>query len=245
MVAIKVCAVVVRAGWERAMHFSDLSLRNFETKSVSDDKATFSGVASTADIDHTADVIEPGAFGKSIGHVPLLREHNPNKIIGRINEFQQDGKNLRVEGEIGFDSDTARETYALMKRGYLTGMSPGYMVKRGGSEFDNNGVRHVKDAKLFEMSIVALPANGRARVRDVKSLLQQVGARDFLFDLGFDDDDVDVIVTKGFDALLRGEGKSSPSFLPSPLPPAAAEEIPAWAADVRNLLKDARQRYVD
>lgn len=226
------------------MHFADLSLRNFETKSVSDDKATFTGIASTSDVDLGQDVIEPGAFGKSLNSVVLLRDHNASKVIGRLDQFEQDGKNLRVAGEIGFDTDVARETYALMKRGYLSGISPGFVVKRDGVSWDEKDkVRHIKKAELVECSIVAIPANQRARVRNVKSLLEKIGPHDFLFDLGFDEEEVEVLVTKGFDALLRGETRRAPQ-LPSYLPPpTTGEDSPAWLADVRDLLKDMRNRH--
>jgi HK97 family phage prohead protease len=222
------------------MNFASLKLR-IETKSVNDDKAEFVGVASTSDVDLGQDIIEPGAFGKSLGNIVLLRDHNPSKVIGVLSEFEQDGKNLRVAGEIGFDSDTARETYALMKRGYLSGISPGFVIAKGGAHWDEQTqIRHITKARMLECSIVAIPANQRARVRDVKSLLKQVGTRDFLFDLGFEDDDVDVLMTKGFDALMRGDGKSSASFL-SP-PPPVTEDTPAFIAQVRDLLSDARTK---
>jgi HK97 family phage prohead protease len=228
------------------MHFADLTLRNFETKSVTDDKATFIGIASTSDIDLGQDIIEAGAFGKSLNSVVLLRDHNPSKVIGRVNEFEQDGKDLRVAGEIGFDSDTARETYALIKRGYLTGLSPGYVIKRNGASWDEKDqVRRIKKAELCECSVVAIPANPRARLRNVKSVLEQVGARDFLFDLGFEEEEVEVLVTKGFDALLRGgpgQAPQSPSYL-APAPVSAA--TPVWVAAVRDLLNDMRTRHVD
>jgi Escherichia/Staphylococcus phage prohead protease len=233
------------------MHFADLALRNFETKSVSDDKATFSGVASTSDIDLGQDIIEAGAFGKSLTDVVLLRDHNPSKVIGMLSEFEQDGKHLRVAGEIGFDTDTARETYTLMKRGYLTGISPGFVVKKGGSVWDESEqVRRIKKAEMVECSIVAIPANQRARVRNVKSLLQRVGARDFLFDLGFEEDEVEVLVTKGFDALLRDEAPPRRIHISEidglkAAPPGSSEATPAWVAEVRDLLKDVRNRHVD
>ena len=88
--------------------------------------------------------------------------------------------------------------------------------------------------------------------RNVKSLIEKVGTRDFLFDLGFEEDDIEVLVTKGFDALLRGErkapplpvGATSPSFLA--LPPPGTEASPAVIALTRQLserLQGMRKDY--
>src|SRR5262245_59111022 len=95
-------------------------LTAFETKSVADDVATFTGVASTSDIDLADDIIEAGAFGKiDAKQVAMLRDHNPAKLIGGWHGFEQDGKHLRVEGAISLAVDVGRETYTLMKQGFL------------------------------------------------------------------------------------------------------------------------------
>src|SRR5215472_13808064 len=106
----------------------------FETKDEGTEKATFSGIASTADADSHNDVIEAGAFDpiarKSNGEpdVTMLRDHDRSQVIGGWTAFRQIGRQLHVEGELCLTVEKARETYALLKRGFLSGLSVGFMI---------------------------------------------------------------------------------------------------------------------
>jgi len=177
----------------------------FETKAEREDVATFSGIASTSDVDLTNDVIEAGAFDpiarKHNGDpdVLMLRDHDRTQVIGGWKHFEQSGRQLHVEGELCLEVEKARETYALLKRGFLSGLSVGYSFKRGDVSFDaNKGGLRVRKATLRECSIVARPANAQARVTHVKS---EFGA--MLYHCGLTDDDIDVLVNEGLDALIE------------------------------------------
>jgi Escherichia/Staphylococcus phage prohead protease len=181
-------------------HHSDFSLTRFEAKAATDEVATFAGVASTDDIDLTDDIIEAGAFGKiDARHIALLRDHSASSVIGKWLMFEQDGKQLKVEGEICLSPDVprGRETYTLMKGGYITGISVGFRILKGGAVWDEaNGVRRIKKAKLIEASIVSVPANQRARVRTVKDLLGETPVaqlRAVLAEEGFDDSSIELL----------------------------------------------------
>src|SRR5262245_12719864 len=179
-----------------------------------DDDVAFTGIASTSDSDLADDIIEAGAFGNiDAKRVALLRDHNPTAVIGGWNSFEQDGKNLKVAGTLAIGvTDLARETYALMKRGFLSGISVGYKIDKGGVKYDEGtGIRHITKAKLVEASIVAVPANPRARVRSVKSLIEKSPAlaREWLIENGFDDADAEVIMRKGMHALIDREAARS------------------------------------
>jgi len=149
----------------------------FETKDEKDDTASFSGVASTADLDSQNDIIEAGAFDpiarKASGEpdVLMLRDHDRSQVIGGWTRFAQQGPALHVEGTLCLAVEKARETYALLKQRFLSGLSVGYNIPdRAGIKYDDrNGRRIIKKAVLRECSIVALPANRNARVLNVKS----------------------------------------------------------------------------
>lgn len=179
----------------------------FETKSLreADDVLTFTGIASTTDTDLAREVIEPGAFGAiEPKHIPLLRDHHRELVIGGWRKFAQDGKNLAVEGCVSLRTEKGRETAELMKQGFLTGISVGYIVNPGGATHDTRaGVRRIKSAILVEGSIVGCPANRRTRILSVKSLLTSSDdTRQWLSDNGLEEKDIDVVMKKGFDALL-------------------------------------------
>jgi len=221
-------------------------LTSFETKSVADDVATFSGVASTSDVDLADDIIEAGAFGNiDAKQVAMLRDHNPSKLIGGWEGFEQDGKNLRVEGKISLGVDIGRETYTLMKQGFLSGLSVGFRIKKGGASIDEaSGIRRIKRASLIEVSVVSVPAQPKARVRSVKSLLEsRDSVIEWLADNGFDDDEIAVITQKGFDALLRGEQRGGIRILEVDgfrKTGAADAPLDAAIAAVRGLLNDVK-----
>lgn len=165
--------------------YSDLNC-TFEVKSEGDNVARFTGVASTSDEDQHGDIIAIGAFdpiaskmapdGKSIPDVMMLRDHDRGEVIGGWQSFAQQGRQLKVEGELCLDVSKARETHTLMKRGYLSGLSVGFSIKNiKDIEFDERtGRRTIKKATLRECSIVGFPANTRARVLNVKSMIDDL-----------------------------------------------------------------------
>jgi len=183
-------------------------LTGIETKSLSEDKenniACFTGIATTADKDLTDDIIEAGAFGEiDPEDVRLLRDHRPDQVIGKWHRFEQKGKKLEVEGEIGLDIEKGLETYKLLKRGYIKGLSVGFRPKAGGVKWnDDFSVRIIKEATLLECSIVAIPANPKARLHAVKSLTPE-STRQWLYDCGLTEHEVEVVMTRGFDALSK------------------------------------------
>ena len=190
------------------MLFQDLTGGGIETKSLVEDKdvARFSGVATTADKDLTDDIIEAGAFGEvDAASIALLRDHHPGQVIGKWHKFEQKGKRLEVEGEIGLDIDKGLETYKLMKHGYIKGLSVGFRCKKGGVTWnEDTDIRYIKAATLLEISIVAIPANQKARLHAVKSLSAD-STRQWLYDGGLEEEEVDVVMTRGFDALLKNK----------------------------------------
>src|SRR5262249_23659723 len=95
----------------------------------------------------------------------------------------------------------AAETYTLMKRGYLSGLSPGFAAKREDVRFDrSSGRAYIKKALLKEISIVSFPANKRARVTQVKSA-DDIAA--LLAERGMDDASIELLLCEGFDALCE------------------------------------------
>jgi len=186
------------------MRYSELTCA-YQTKAEDSNVATFSGVASTSDVDKLNEVIEAGAFlpiaRKDNGDpdVLMLRDHDRTQIIGGWKSFAQQGPRLVVEGELCLDVEKARETYALMKRGFLSGLSVGFTAGLNDVKYDDrNGRRTISKATLKECSIVAAPANGRARVLSVKSDVVEL-----LSSCGLDDTDIDILLNEGLDGLIE------------------------------------------
>jgi len=168
---------------------SELSC-SFELKDEASDCATFVGVASTSSADLQNEIIEPGAFDPiDPRKVMMLRDHDRGTVIGGWTSFQQQGSKLVVEGELCLEVEKARETYALLRRGYLNGLSVGYKMRPDGSSLDRRtGTRTIKKGELKECSIVAFPANDEARIISVKS---EGLITEWLTQRGFDVDDLE------------------------------------------------------
>jgi uncharacterized protein len=140
-----------------------------ELKSLSE-QGTFVGMASVFGVtDLGGDVVEPGAFTRTLQHkggeVPILWQHDTKQPIG-IGKARETKAGLEISGELVLQSSKAMEAYHLMRKGVLKGLSIGYDSIR---DTVSNGVRHLHELKLFEVSLVTFPMNESALVTAVKS----------------------------------------------------------------------------
>lgn len=142
-----------------------------EVKAVDEAAGTFTGYAAVfGNRDSYGDVIEPGAFAKTLadnaGVFPVLWQHDPYEPIGVSTSMEEDEKGLRVEAAISTETQRGRESLSLMKIGAVRGLSIGFeTIQR---QMDA-GVRRLTELKLYEFSPVTFPANELALVTGVKS----------------------------------------------------------------------------
>ncbi len=108
--------------------------------------------------DAGGDIVRPGAFAASLlsrkGELPMLSDHQ--RPIGRWLRAREDATGLFVEGEVS-DPAVAR----LIRARKISGLSIGYRTRRsrGGT-----GRRELLDLDLREVSVVAFPMLGTARI---------------------------------------------------------------------------------
>lgn len=146
----------------------------FAFKALSEEGA-FEGMGSVfGTIDTDNDIVERGAFARSIaergiGRIKLLWQHDFRKPIGKLVEIREQERGLFVRGKLTLGVQQASEARALMLDGALDGLSIGFRTKR--AEVDpKSRVRHIKDVDLLEISLVTLPANEQAVVQSVKQI---------------------------------------------------------------------------
>ncbi len=144
-----------------------------EIKSLSDQGA-FDGLLSVYNVvDDGQDVVEPGAFTKTIqdrgGQIPLLWQHKADAPIGSLT-LSDTAKALEVKGQLLMELPLAQQAYALMKAGIVKGLSIGYEVIKKSMD---GSVRRLKELKLYEGSLVTFPMNELAVVTAIKAKLQQ------------------------------------------------------------------------
>jgi HK97 family phage prohead protease len=138
-------------------------------KSVAPDGSFAGSLAVYNNIDLGGDLIEPGAFTKTIkehgDQVPLLWQHKPDIPIGMLTLI--DGANaLSVTGQLLMDLPAAKNAYLLMKARIVKGLSIGFDTVKDSVDA---GVRHLKEIRLWEGSVVTFPMNELAQIHSVKA----------------------------------------------------------------------------
>lgn len=150
----------------------------FELKSLDAETGVFEGYAAVyGNLDSQGDIIERGAFTKTIAErprVPILVGHNPDVVVG-VGELSDSEQGLRVKGRLTLEVQRAREAHALMKDGALDGLSIGYRAVKTSMQ---RGARMLKEVAVGEFSLTPFPANALARVTGVKALADVLDARE-------------------------------------------------------------------
>lgn len=152
---------------------------DFEIK-VADDTGHISGYgAAFGNVDLGFDLIEEGAFSDSINafqksgkYPPLLWQHDQAEPIGPITSLKEDKKGLVLEADLMMDLPTAQKAHTLAQKKLVRGLSIGFLVPKGGSQWRDDGVRVLKTIDLKEVSLVTIPQNPLAEVTAVKTALE-------------------------------------------------------------------------
>jgi HK97 family phage prohead protease len=125
----------------------------------------FAGYAAVFDRpDKGGDIIRRGAFARALeraGEVPLLWQHKPGAVIGRIEHLSEDERGLRVIASVG-DQRASR----LLESGKVDGLSFGYRVREAKSDGPE---RELIQLDLVEVSLVANPMQPKARVHALET----------------------------------------------------------------------------
>lgn len=209
--------------------------KSYEFKATADDAGVFSGYASVfGEVDSQNDIVARGAFAASIerwkakGRMPgMFWQHDSYEPIGVWESIIEDLNGLPVEGRLLIeDIQRAKQAHSLMKRGGLSGLSIGYVLKKSEKD-DDTGITTLTEIDLWEVSLVTFPALDSARVDSVKNYhdlrpaerdraweivrAHAVGVeteRDFerfLRDAGFSKRDAVAITGHGYRAAMRRE----------------------------------------
>jgi len=166
------------------------ALAPFEVKAVDDGAMTFEGLSSTWDLDLGGDVIEKGAFTRTLDHwrssakiIPLIDQHNYGSVravVGKMTDARETDEGLYTTWEM-LDTEDGREVFARIKGGFIDGLSIGYRVI--GDAPIEDGVRRIKEVALEEVSAVIWPMNPGARIQAVKAAMSNM-SEDELKELG-------------------------------------------------------------
>lgn len=130
--------------------------------------------------DSYGDVVARGAFAKTLADwqasgnpIPLLFGHrtdDPRMNIGAVVEATEDERGLRVRARFDEDNDIAQYTRKLVKEGRLTKLSFAYDTLDAAPVVLADGTRanELRELKLYEVSLVPIPANQLTEVIEAK-----------------------------------------------------------------------------
>ncbi len=146
---------------------------SFSADSISEE-GTFVGYASIfAERDSYGTRWRKGCFTNTLKEyeasgrtVPMLWSHDFNQPIGKYTALAEDERGLRVEGKLCLESPKAKEVYALMRDGVITGLS--VCVSINDYDFVEDDVVFT-DVSLHEISACVCPAAANARIDEVRS----------------------------------------------------------------------------
>lgn len=170
---------VGKSAWERSLARgvkhrggkTEIKTIDFELEDIDTESGVFSGYGAVfSNIDSGGDIIEPGAFTKTIaegvGRVKILSGHNESLLpIGIPLELREDAKGLFLKAKIS-DTTLGKDVKTLIQDGVLCELSIGYDPVT--FEYDAEGIRHLKEVKLWEISVVTWAMNEEAVITDYK-----------------------------------------------------------------------------
>ena len=145
-------------------------------KDVDTSGRTITGYAAAFNnVDLGKDLIEPGAFAKTIAErgpqgknrIMFLNQHDTWQILGKPQVLKEDSYGLYHESKIA-NTTLGNDVLKLFQEGVMDSFSIGY---RTITENMVNEVNHLKELYLYEHSGVTFPMNEGAIMTGIKGLL--------------------------------------------------------------------------
>ncbi|MAH72846.1 MAG: hypothetical protein CMK29_01960 [Porticoccaceae bacterium] len=151
----------------------------FKSEEQEDGSIMVRGLASSVAKDRVGDIIDADAWTKGgldnfQNNPVILFNHDKNKPIGRATKVTPTSDGLHMEAKISKHADIAN----LIKDGVLGAFSVGFRVKDAENMKETDGLR-IKDAELFEVSVVSIPCNQAATFSLAKAFDSEMEYKDF------------------------------------------------------------------
>jgi HK97 family phage prohead protease len=134
-------------------------------------EGSFEGMLSPyGNVDGQNDVVDRGAYAKTLDEhgntVPMLWQHKTDTPIGELT-LEDRPEGLWCKGQLLMADPVALRAYLYIKARIVKGLSIGFTAVKDTVE---NGIRHLKEIRLYEGSVVTFPANEQALIATVKGL---------------------------------------------------------------------------
>lgn len=123
-------------------------------------------------IDSDGDIITRGAYTKTLAEngsrVRYVNQHRIDQPLGKFEVLMEDEIGLKFKAKVPLTT-LGKDVLLLMKSGVLNENSVGIMPIQ--KEYNSDGVRLLKEVKLYEISCVTLAANPMALITNAKGEL--------------------------------------------------------------------------
>lgn len=151
------------------------------TKAAATGDGIVAGIASSDSMDLCRHVVMAGAFSESIrkrgltgpGAIKLLLDHDWQKPAGLIRKLEYQGGKLMIEAQLNLDIEYVRDRYSAMKMLGGFNFSVGFVRDPTECEYKLDGNKQeyleIRKGDLFEVSLVAFPANEDATLTNIKA----------------------------------------------------------------------------
>lgn len=149
-----------------------------ELKAPSTSDGVIAGWASTRERDAYGHEVVGGAFAESIRNrgltgpkaIKLLLDHDWTKPAGLIRVLEYRGDRLWIEARMNLDIEYVRDRYSAAKMLNGFNFSVGFMLEDFSIKTDARKQEYLEITKgdLFEVSVVAFPANEAATLHEIK-----------------------------------------------------------------------------
>jgi HK97 family phage prohead protease len=150
----------------------NLNFKNFEIKSVVEDnnEMFIEGYGAVfGNVDGGNDIIDKGAFTKTISEnrdrIAFCYQHDIYNPIGKIDEISEDEYGLKIRVRV---SDSEDDIKTKIRENILKEMSIGYSTIKSDYNSETD-IRHLKELKLWEVSLVTLAMNPLAVITSMKA----------------------------------------------------------------------------
>lgn len=166
---------------------------NADASALAERKIAGYGSVFNVPIPSYQEVVDPGAFTRTISErgdrVKILWQHDSDRPIGLPTMLREDGIGLYLEAQLADTASVTGEYMPLLLpmtggRAVVDRMSIGFrIVSMIDANDSNDGMYHLTDVELYEVSLVTFPANESAIISDVRSVLKLAKRA-----MGLDDD---------------------------------------------------------
>ncbi|MCK9357881.1 MAG: HK97 family phage prohead protease [Dehalococcoidia bacterium] len=148
-----------------------METKSFKCEFKAKGEGHFYGVANAYGfLDSYKEIVDPGACKRSLDtkgpRRKLLYQHSTFHPIG-LADFSETSLELRFDGNITQKTTLGRETYSLIEDQIIDQMSIGFDVIQ--DAYDENGVRHLREIRLWEASPVTFAANELSIIEGIKA----------------------------------------------------------------------------